>query len=318
MGFAAFPSESKAPYRQSHLKLLPPGRAALFLASACLLACLLSACGSSSNASSVPAPSALERVERGAVQKYRWFLEANAQALVQWTAKLRGQIALGEVTKAESRYATARAQYGRVEQAAAAFKSLHQRIDARPGEIPARELVGFHRIEKSLFAEHTARQLSPVAKSLLADVGKLHHELKKAALRPAAIMASASALMRDTSTSKLAGEGEPYADTDLVDVAANVEGAEAAFEAVRPLLAHEDLALVEAVEAAFAEAYEALKPTGSPAREPQTRPAAAGSVFLLFSELTPTQVAALTKPIATVARLLGEAPDESDLFQRTY
>jgi iron uptake system component EfeO len=279
---------------------------------------LAGGCGSSGDVTAGSGPPSLQRVEQEAVEKYRWFLEENAQALVQWTGKLRGQIVAADLTRAQSRYATARAQFGQIEQAAEQFEELDSEIDGPPGEGTASQPAGFHRIEKALFAARTTKGMSPPAKDLLAAVGRLHHELKTMDLRPVAILEGASKLMGQVSTAKLSGREEPYAHIDLVDVAANVEGAGAAFEAVRPLLAHEDLALVESIEAAFADAYAALEPTGSAAREPQSRAAAAGSGFLLFDELSRAQIAAIARPTETLARLLREAPARIEAFKRAY
>jgi iron uptake system component EfeO len=282
------------------------------------LALLMSGCGSNSDTTAPAISASLQRVEREAVQKYRWFLEESGQALVQWTTKLRGQIAAGEVARAQSRYATARVQYGHVAQAAAGFETLSSKIDGGPGEGSAGSPMGFHRIEKALFAENTTDGMRPVAKRLVADVRKLHYELKAAPLRPVAIIEGAGAMMRQVSTSTLAGEEEPYAHIDLVDVAANVEGAEAAFEAVRPLLSHEDQTLTERVETAFVDAYAALQPNGSAAREPQSRAPAAGSRFLLLNQLSGAQIADLAEPIDALARLLAEASKQIEAFRQAY
>jgi iron uptake system component EfeO len=291
----------------------------LIMATMSCLALLVSGCGSSGDATTASAISAsLQRVERGAVQKYRWFLEERAQGLVQWTTKLRGQIAAGKVTRAQSRYATARVQYGQIAQAAVGFEKLNSNIDAGPGERSARPFTGFHRIEKALFAEHTTDRTDPVAKRLVADVRRLHHELKTAPLRPVAIIEGAREAMHQASTSALAGKEEPYAHIDLVDIAANVEGAEAAFEAVRPLLAYENQALAERLETAFVDAYATLQPNGSAAREPQTRATAAGSRFLLFNQLSTAQVADLAGPIDALARLLAAASGRIEAFRQAY
>ena len=59
----------------------------------------------------------------------------------------------------------------------------------------------------------------------------------------------ANELLGEVSASKITGEEERYSHIDLVDFEANVEGAEAAFEAVEPLLSDKDPKLAKEIEA---------------------------------------------------------------------
>jgi iron uptake system component EfeO len=265
-------------------------RAASIVAVFCLLAVFSTACGSDAETAEALKPAAVESAEEAAIQKYHWYLEHKATSLVDWTTQLWGQIVAGEAGKAESRYATAQVQLGQLEPAAQLFPSLELRIHGLAPPQQGGELVGFHRIEKPLFTQESTRGLKPVAKSLVADVGRLHYNLKAAELQPVQIATGAKEVLDEVSTTKIAGKAEPYSHIDMVDIAANVEGAEAAFEAIRPLLASEDLKLVQEIEAQFVKVYEALQPTGQAAREPQTREPAAGARFILYPEIGKAEV----------------------------
>ena len=70
----------------------------------------------------------------------------------------------------------------------------------------------------------------------------------------------ANELLGEVSASKITGEEERYSHIDLVDFKANVEGSEAAFEAVEPLLSKQDPKLAKEIEADFDQVYAALKP----------------------------------------------------------
>ena len=59
----------------------------------------------------------------------------------------------------------------------------------------------------------------------------------------------ANELLGEVSASKITGEEERYSHIDLVDFEANVEGAEAAFDSVKPLLAQSDPELAKEIEA---------------------------------------------------------------------
>ena len=82
--------------------------------------------------------------------------------------------------------------------------------------------------------------MAPVAEQLLADVEELRAKVKTVDLQAVQIANGANELLGEVSASKITGEEERYSHIDLVDFEANVEGAEAAFDAVEPLLDTED------------------------------------------------------------------------------
>ena len=65
----------------------------------------------------------------------------------------------------------------------------------------------------------------------------------------------ANELLGEVSASKITGEEERYSHIDLVDFKANVEGSQAAFEAVEPLLSKTDAKLAKEIEADFEAVY---------------------------------------------------------------
>jgi len=273
-----------------------------------LLALFPTACGSGDDA----AEGSQEPVSAMEFRSYlyRSYLVGNATELVDWVEQLRGQIAAGDLEKAQSRYATSRVQYGQIEPAAENLEALDTRIDALPGEVPEKDFGGFHRIEKALFGEETLAGMKPVAKQLLVDVEKLRRKLRRVDIQPEQIAAGANALLDEVVSSKLTGKEERYSQVDLVDVSANVEAAEAGFEALTPLLA-ENPALVESVGDQFKKVYGVLKLNGSPAREPdQSWYVAPGAVFGILDELPRSYVRNLSGQIEALDELLARVPSQ--------
>ena len=84
--------------------------------------------------------------------------------------------------------------------------------------------------------------------------------MKTVELQAVQIANGANELLGEVSASKITGEEERYSHIDLVDFEANVEGAEAAFEAVEPLLAKKDPKLAKEIEASFEDVYASLEP----------------------------------------------------------
>jgi iron uptake system component EfeO len=235
------------------------------------------------------------RVE-AAVQRYRKYIERNTDELVAETKPFVAAVVAGDVAKAKSLYPAARIPYERIEPVAESFGSLDPRIDARENDVPAREWSGFHVIEKALWEGNTAEGMAPVARQLEADVAELARKGESVSLQAVQIANGANELLGEVSASKITGEEERYSHIDLVDFKANVEGAEAAFEAVEPLLGAADPELAEEIEADFKKVYAALKPYATP------------DGFVSYEELTKADTRALALSIDTLAEKLSEVP----------
>lgn len=231
-----------------------------------------------------------------AIARYRDYLERNTAKLVASTAPFVAAVEAGDVEEAKALYASARVPYERIEPVAESFGGLDPRIDARENDVPAKEWSGFHPIEKALWVEGTTDGMSPVAKQLQADVEELRDKVKTVDLQAVQIANGANELLGEVSASKITGEEERYSHIDLVDFEANVEGAEAAFEAVEPLLSAEDPKLAKEIEAQFEEVYASLKPYRR------------GDGFVSYTELTQADTRKLAQQIDVLAELLSQVP----------
>jgi iron uptake system component EfeO len=231
-----------------------------------------------------------------AISQYRGYLEKNTAELVAKTAPFVAAVEAGAVEEAKALYPAARIPYERIEPVGESFADLDPRIDARENDVPAKEWGGFHAIEKALWEEDTADGMAPVAKQLLADVEELGDKVKTVELQAVQIANGANELLGEVSASKITGEEERYSHIDLVDFEANVEGAEAAFEAVEPLLSSKDPKLAKEIEAQFTEVYASLKPYRR------------GDGFVSYAELTQAGTRKLAQQIDALAELLSEVP----------
>lgn len=231
-----------------------------------------------------------------AVAQYRKYLEQNTAELVATTAPFVAAVEAGEVEKAKSLYPAARVPYERIEPVAESFGDLDPRIDARANDVPASEFGGFHRIEKALWEEGTAKGMAPVAAQLLADVEELRQKVKNVDLQAVQIANGANELLAEVSASKITGEEERYSHIDLVDFEANVEGSQVAFEAVEPLLSKKDPKLAKEIEASFEDVYASLKPYRR------------GDGFVPYTELTKADTRKLAQEIDALAEELSQVP----------
>lgn len=286
-----------------------PAKAALFLATVLLLALFATACGSSADDTTATTAAAesgqASPQEEAAVVQYRGYLEANTAELVAKTKPFVVAVVAGNVAEAQSLYPAARIPYERIEPVAGSFGDLDPRIDAREDGVPAEEWGGFHRIEKALWEEDTAKGMAPVAEQLQADVEELDEKVKTVDLDPVEIAIGANDLLAEVSGSKITGEEERYSHIDLVDFEANVEGSLAAFEAVKPLLDETDADLSGEIEADFRMVFDSLEPYRTE------------DGFVSYEELTKADTRKLATGIDALAEKVSQVPAAIDSGQGT-
>lgn len=228
-----------------------------------------------------------------AVKQYREYVETNTAALVAVTKTFTDAVEAGDVEGAKAAYATARIPYERIEPVAESFGDLDPQIDAREGDVPAKDFGGFHKIEQALYANGTTDGMTVVAQKLQSDVELLDNKVQTVDLEPAQIANGATELLNEVSTSKITGEEERYSHTDLVDFEANVAGSEAAFDAVAPILDESDPELGTEIKARFAGVTTALEPYKE------------GDGFVIYTDLTEADKRKLSQAIDALAEPLS-------------
>ena len=234
-----------------------------------------------------------------AVASYRAFLEDQTDRLVETTAPFVAAVQAGDMAKAKALYAEARPYYETIEPVAESFGDLDPLIDARAGDpLPAGAAWGgFHRIEKALWQDDTTAGMAPVAAELLAHVTTLRDKVAKVSLEPAQIANGAVDLLNEVSTSKITGEEERYSHLDLVDFRANVDGAEAAYRALKPMLTTRQAALATELTARFAAVDEALGAYRSGTGQYD---------YVSYTKLTPADTRALSAAVDGLAEPLSK------------
>ena len=103
-------------------------------------------------------------------------------------------------------------------------------------------------------------------------------------------------LLGEVSKSKITGEEERYSHIDLVDVEANIDGAKAGFDAVRPIVAKKNRKLAETIDARFVAMTAALD---------KYRDANAPSGYVSYTALTPAQTRELSRSVDALAEPLS-------------
>jgi iron uptake system component EfeO len=194
-----------------------------------------------------------------ATESYQRYISSQAVALEQKTAEFVTAVKAGDLEKAKALFPVARTYYERMEPVAESFGDLDPKIDARVNDVePGVEWTGFHRIEQGLWVGKTTKGMEKYADQLLADVKTLVTKSKVVKLTPLQLANGAKELLDEVSRGKITGEEDRYSHTDLWDFQANVEGSQAAVQALRPALQTRDAALVAQLDTNFKAVFAAV------------------------------------------------------------
>lgn len=180
-----------------------------------------------------------------AVQGYETYVREQTDRFVEETQVFADAVKAGEIDRAKAAYTTSRAYYENIEPIAESLGDLDPKIDARLPDVESEEQwTGFHRIERALWEDGSLEGQAKYADLLMTDVKALQAKVAELKLEPEAMVAGAMELLNEAATSKITGEEETYSHTDLVDLAANVEGSKAVYFAIIPALndGHQELA----------------------------------------------------------------------------
>jgi iron uptake system component EfeO len=226
----------------------------------------LAACSDDETASETATDAAIETTTapagdlspdaQAAVDEYREFAVTNASDHLAMFGEFADAIEAGDLEEAMAIYPEARQPWERIEPIAGLVGDLDPALDAREGDVPANTWGGWHFFENELWTKENTEGLEDYVAETRGDAEKLVEVAETVEMTPADVATGSVDLLGEVSASKITGEEERYSHTDLWTFVANVEGSEAAFEAVAPLVADE--ALIEEVEGRFADLNAAL------------------------------------------------------------
>ncbi|MFF1557085.1 iron uptake system protein EfeO [Streptomyces sp. NPDC058279] len=193
-----------------------------------------------------------------AVAEYRKYVQAQADETLPATKGFVDAVKAGDVEAAKKAYAVSRLGWERTEPVAESFGDIDPKVDVREdgleaGQDPAKDWTGWHRLEKSLWAENKIDDNDKkLADTLMNDVTDWQKRIGTAEITPTSMANGGKELLDEVARNKVTGEEERYSHTDLVDFKANVEGAKKAYELLKPVAAKNDAELVKTLDAQFA------------------------------------------------------------------
>ncbi|WP_405815971.1 EfeM/EfeO family lipoprotein [Streptomyces sp. NBC_01390] len=188
-----------------------------------------------------------------AVAAYRKYAQEQADATLPLAETFAKAVKDGDLEAAKKAYAPSRIGWERTEPIAESFGDIDPEVDVRADGLEAgQKFTGWHRLEKSLWEDKkiTAEDKS-LADKLITDLKDWQKRVGKAIITPTSMANGAKELLDEVATGKVTGEEERYSHTDLVDFKANVEGAEDAYELLKPVAKENDAALVTELDKQF-------------------------------------------------------------------
>lgn len=231
------------------------------------------------------------------IADYKIYVTEKLDKLVADTKKFTDTVKAGDIAAAKAQFAPARLSYEAIEPIAELFSDLDKAIDSRADDHEKAEadpnFTGFHRIEYGLWVKNSTAELTPFADKLMADVTELRKRIGALALPPEKVVGGAAVLMEEVAATKISGEENRYAHTDLWDFRGNFDGAHKIVELVRPLIAKEEAPFLKKVDANFARVNTILDKYKE------------GDGYMLYEKLTDADRKVLAAAVNTLAEDLS-------------
>ncbi|MEW1910714.1 iron uptake system protein EfeO [Kitasatospora sp. NPDC085895] len=189
-----------------------------------------------------------------AVEAYRKYAQEQADATIPVVTQFAEAVKAGDAEKAKSLFAASRVGWERTEPIAESFGDIDPKTDTREDGLEAgQQWTGWHKLEKSLWADgRITDDDKKLADQLVTDLKDWQSRVAKAEITPTSMANGAKELLDEVSKNKITGEEDRYSHTDLSDFAANVDGAEKAYELLKPVASEKDAALAKTLDAEFA------------------------------------------------------------------
>ncbi|MEU8591269.1 iron uptake system protein EfeO [Streptomyces sp. NPDC048664] len=188
-----------------------------------------------------------------AVADYREYAQEQADATVPLAEVFAKAIKAGDMEAAKKAYSPSRLGWERTEPIAESFGDIDPKTDTRADGLEAgQKWTGWHRLEKALWQDKKiGAEEKSLADELVTDLRDWQKRVGKAEITPTSMANGAKELLDEVATGKVTGEEDRYSHTDLSDFKANVEGAQKAYELLKPVAQKNDAALTRELDKQF-------------------------------------------------------------------
>ncbi|MGR3872962.1 iron uptake system protein EfeO [Streptomyces graminifolii] len=189
-----------------------------------------------------------------AVAAYREYAQEQADATIPKVVTFADAIKAGNLEAAKNAYAPSRYGWEATEPIAESFGDIDPKTDTRVNDLEkGQKWTGWHALEKALWVDKkTGAEQKALADELVTDLKDWQKRVGKAEITPTSMANGAKELLDEVATGKVTGEEDRYSHTDLSDFKGNVEGAQKAYELLKPVAQKNDAALTTELDKQFA------------------------------------------------------------------
>jgi iron uptake system component EfeO len=258
----------------------------------------------------------IQSVLKAGTEGYAEYASGVVSDMVTAVTALQTAVDSGDLAAAKQQYALARPFYEKIESDVDGFVlpgfsatdnhgNLDYLIDMREATPvdPAVGWSGFHAIERDLFQTGAITDTTKsYAAGLVANTQKLKTVMGTLTYAPEDLANGAAGLLEEVQSAKITGEEEMYSHIDLVDFAANVEGAQQAFAFLRPGLNKIDASLASQVATQFDNVNALLDKYRDPGQ--------AGGYELWTPQLRATDAATLSRAVQALQEPLSSIAEK--------
>ncbi|MCQ6559262.1 iron uptake system protein EfeO [Paenibacillus mendelii] len=230
-----------------------------------------------------------------AVANYEAFVKEQASKFAEETKLFTAAVNAGNVEEAKKEYTKARVYFETIEPVAESFGDLDPRIDARLADVEDETTwTGYHRIEKALWLDKSLEGMNVYSDQLVKDTEELASKVQSIKLDAKTMVAGAIELINEAATSKITGEEEVFSRTDLVDLAANINGSKTVYLAIIPALNEHNPDLATKLDKQFQD-MESMLLTYQKSGE-----------FITYDQLTTEQIREISDKLSQLSELMTQ------------
>jgi iron uptake system component EfeO len=194
-----------------------------------------------------------------ATRNYQAYVKDQTEQLLTKTEAFVAAYKAGNDSQARALYPQAREHWERIEPVAESFGDLDPKMDLREADLEkGQHWTGWHRLEKDLWPARakgytalSAQQRAKYADDLMKNTTTLYEKTRTLTFTADQIANGTRSLLDEVAKGKVTGEEEYWSRTDLWDFQANVDGARAGFDGLRPLLKQNHAALDTQIDSRF-------------------------------------------------------------------
>jgi iron uptake system component EfeO len=194
-----------------------------------------------------------------AVAAYRTYIGVQVDDTLAKTKTFAASVKKGDLAGAKAGFAPSRFGWESIEPVAESFGDIDPKTDTREADLKKGDKwTGWHQIEKAIWKTKSLKGEGPYADDLVKNIETLKVRVGTASITATSMANGAKELLDEVATGKITGEEDTFSHTDLSDFKANVDGAEKAFELLKPVVQEKDAALTSDLTDEFAKVQKLL------------------------------------------------------------